>query len=134
MRTLIKSFIRGNPNMAKRKEELPTEEVVKLISASKLRSLLSSAQKAKEDCGEINGALGEEIKTAIDKNHLHRGAFNAIKGLYSKSPEKLREFIDHFNYYWEASGLEKKAVSAPRLPMGDDTGEEDNIHHLGAAE
>jgi hypothetical protein len=121
--------------MARKKAETAPqaeETTVRLISASKLKSLLNSAQKASEDCSEITGALGEEIKAAIEKHHLHRKAFNAVKGLMSWSPEKLREFKDHFDYYWEASGLEKKADSAPRLPM-DDGEETDNVHRLQPA-
>jgi hypothetical protein len=109
--------------------EQPQETVVKLISAPKLKSILSSTQKAKEDIAEITGPLGEEIKSAIEKHHLHRKAFNAIKSIYNAPPEKLREFKDHFDYYWEASGLEKKANSAPRLPMGAEE-DESNVTQL----
>lgn len=128
--------IKGKHHMARKKQEAePVEETVRLISKNKLKSLLSSSQKAKEDCSEINGALGEEIKSAIEKNHLHRPAFNVIKRCYSWSPEKLREFWDHLNAYWEMSDLEKKADSAPRLPMNDDSfgAEDDNVHRLQAA-
>jgi hypothetical protein len=133
--------LKEKPTMARKKKEAseqPADEgVVKLISASKLKSALNSALKAKEDCSEITGALGEEIKTLIEKNHLNRKAFNIIKSLYGLSPEKLRETWDHTLYYFEASGLEKKADSAPRLPMNDDVGgvedEDTNVHPLRAA-
>jgi hypothetical protein len=119
--------------MARKLKEEVGEVVTRLISASKLRSLLSSSQKASEDCAEIKGALGEELKTAKEKHNLHPKAFNTIKGLMGWEPEKLREFKDHFDFYWEASGLEKRADSAPRLSLGDEP--EDNVHQLsGAAE
>ena len=122
--------------MAKRKES-SEEVVVKMISPPKLKSLCSTGLKAREDIGEIRGAFGQEVKIAKEKYGLHPKAFNVINGMYGWSPEKLREFKDHFDFYWDVSGLEKKAESAPRLPMGDEPGneEEDNIHRLqpGAA-
>ena len=68
--------------MAKKKQaeaEVAEETVVRLISGAKLRALLSSARKASEDCAEITGAHGEEVKTAIEKHHLDRLAFRDRK-------------------------------------------------------
>jgi len=119
--------------MARKLKQQETEVITRLISASKLRSLLSSAQKASEDCAEINAALGNEIKTAKERHNLHGKAFSTIKGVMNWEPEKLREFWDNLLFYWEASGLEKRAESAPRLSLGDEP--EDNVHQLpGAAE
>jgi hypothetical protein len=41
------------------------------------------------------------------------------------SPEKLADFMEHFDHYFEASGLEERANSAQRLPMGDGAGEQE---------
>jgi hypothetical protein len=34
-------------------------------------------------------------------------------------PEKLAEFFDALDYYRDASGLNERAASAPRMDMGD---------------
>lgn len=99
--------------------------VRELISKPKLKSLMNTVQKAKIDIAEINGATGQEVREAIEKKHLHRRAFNACKPLMKLTAEHLAEFKDHFDYYWEALGLEAKAAGAPRLPMGEaDEGED----------
>lgn len=116
--------------MARKKDQQQEEEggdevTRELISKPKLKSLMNTVRKAKIDIGEINGAVGQEIKEKIENNHLHRRAFNACKPLMNLTAEQLAEFKDNFEYYWEALGLEAKANSAPRLPMGEEEGDEE---------
>ena len=119
--------------MARKAKQQEAEITTRLISASKLRSLVSSVQKASEDCAEINGAVKEELKTAKEKNNLHPKAFSIIVWANRREAEELREFWDNLQFYWDAIGLGKRADSAPRLSLGDEP--EDNVHQLsGAAE
>lgn len=115
-------------------------EVKKVISGSKLKNLMAAKRSAKKDTAEIAGQLGQMIRDAVENNHLHRKAFGTIVMLDNMEPEKVLDFLDHFNYYLDVSGIQKKAEAAPRLPMGDGPGEEgeeesegDNVHKFPAA-
>lgn len=103
------------------------EKTYQLISKPKLKSLMNTVQKGKIDVAEINGTIGQEILSAIENKHLHRRAFNACKPLMRLEAEQLAEFKAHFDYYWEALGLEAKADSAPSLPLGEDS-DDGNVH------
>ncbi len=102
-------------------EQAKSSEVRRAISAKKLKSLLSSCRSAQQNINEISGGLGEEIKAAIEKNHLHRKAFNVVKMADRMEPEKLSEFMDHLDHYFEISGLNARAEQVERLAMGDVT-------------
>lgn len=103
--------------MAKKQPENPNG--FPATSGKKLKSLLASARSTQSDITELAGTLGEEIKTAIENNHLHRKAFNIVKGLDRMEPEKLRECWEHLEHYMEAAGLNERIASAPRLTMGE---------------
>lgn len=117
-------------------------EVKKMISASKLKSLMAAKRSAKKDTAEISGQVGQLIRDAQENNYLHRKAFGTICQLDAMEPEKVRDYLDHFEYYLDVSGIKKRADAAPRLPMGDGPGEDgeddesesDNVHRLHAAE
>jgi hypothetical protein len=88
-----------------------------MITPNKLLSLMKSARSAQKDIQEIAGGLGSEIKTAVENHHLHRKAFSVVKAGDKMEPEKLAEFLAHLDFYLEASGLRKRAASAPRLEV-----------------
>lgn len=121
-------------------QKVKPSEVKKMISGSKLKNLMSAKRSAKKDTAEISGQVGQMIRDAQENNHLHRKAFGTICQLDAMEPEKIRDFLDHFEYYLDVSGIKKRADAAPRLPMGDGAGEEDeeetedtNVHKFPAA-
>lgn len=94
-------------------------EVKPAISQQKLRSLMASNRRAKNDIAEIAGGLGSEIKTAVEKHHLHRKAFNVIKQGDRMEPEKLADFLDCLEHYLDISGLNERAAQVQRLALDD---------------
>lgn len=121
-------------------EKVKSSEVKKVISGSKLKNLMAAKRSAKKDTAEIAGQVGQMIRDACENNHLHRKAFGTICQLDAMEPEKVRDFLDHFEYYLDVSGIKKKAEAAPRLPMGDGPGEDEgeetedsNVHKFPAA-
>lgn len=111
-----------------------------VISQSKLVNLMKMKRGAKKDTGEINGRVGEAIASAAENHNLHRKAFSVIMTLDNMEPEKIADFLDHFNYYLDISGINKRAESVMRMNMGegadpDDDGEsaETNVTKFPAA-
>ena len=98
-------------------------EVRAVIAEAKLKSLLRSARSARKDLTAIAGTLGEEIKQAVEKNHLNRKVFRTIVDLDRLEPEKLRDWLDDFEHYLELSGLAERAKSVN--PMGFGPGGKD---------
>lgn len=101
-------------------------DLTKVISGPKLKKLMSAKRSATKDASEINGQIGSEIKTAIENDNLHRGAFTLICRLDRMEPESLRNFMDNFEYLYDASGLQKRAESVMRMPLEDGDEEEDD--------
>lgn len=128
--------------MAKKKDT-PTQQAAQ-IGQKKLRQLLKDAGAAYKDGREIAGGIGQKIANAIEHDHLHKKAFATIRALDRMTPEKLADYMDTLLYYYEISGLEERAKSAPRLSLdagaAEEDGEEegaggdDKVHRLHAAE
>jgi hypothetical protein len=123
--------------MAKKPKETETvaKRDTKLTSGATLKSLLKSGRTMKENVDELTTAHATEVREAVDKKFLHKKAFGTIKQLDRLSPEKLADFMEHFDHYFEASGLEERANSAQRLPMGaGEQGEQeppkDNVRNI----
>lgn len=105
-------------------EAVQPEEVRQAISARKLKSLLSSARKAKEGISEIAGGFGSEVKDAVENHHLHRKAFRVIESADRMEPEKLADFFDCLDHYRDISGLNDRAASVQRLDLNEPEEEE----------
>lgn len=102
-----------------KKAEPVAERTTKITSGATIKSLLKSGVSLKEELDELTSAHSAEVREAVDKKHLHKKAFNMIKALNRLTPEKLADTMEHFDAYFESSGLEDRANSAQRLPMGD---------------
>lgn len=89
-----------------------------VTSGKKLKSLLASCRSTQNDITELAGTLGEQIKSAVENHHLHKKAFNVCKMADRMEPEKLAEFLEQLEHYLEATGLNERAASAPRMDMG----------------
>lgn len=101
-------------------QKVKPSEVLQAISAAKLRSLLKDGRATQADIQEIAGTFGNAVKSAVENHHLHRKAFAHIRALDRMEPEKLADYMAHFEHMYEISGLRERAESAQRLPMGDD--------------
>lgn len=97
-----------------------------VISQSKLVNLMKMKRGAKKDTGEINGRVGEAIAAAAENHNLHRKAFAVIMTLDNMEPEKIADFLDHFNYYLDISGINKRAESVMRMNLGEGEGSDDD--------
>lgn len=94
-------------------------EVRSATTQRKLRALLASARSAQNNINEIAGGLGSEIKTAVEKDFLHRKAFNVCKQADRMEPEKLRDFLDCLDHYLDISGLRDRASKVQPLDLRD---------------
>ena len=103
--------------MAKKTEAAKAADLRPITPQKKLRELLASHRAAKNDIDEIAGGLGSEIKTAVEKNHLHRKAFRVVLQADRMEPEKLADFLDNLDHYLEISGLRARAASAPKFEV-----------------
>jgi len=104
--------------MAKKPGALPAGSKP-AINQKKLRSLLSSARSARADISEIAGGMGEAIAKAVENDHLDRKAFNMVRALDKLEPDRLADVLENFEHYLDISGLNERAASAPRLPIGE---------------
>jgi hypothetical protein len=131
--------------MARKKQDEPaqtepakSEEVKAMISAGKLKKLLGAHRAAIRDASQIASALGSELKESKKNNHLHLGAFKLTAKLDKMEPEELRNFMDHFEYYYDVSGLMKRADSVMTMKLEEsedeedekDPGEPSNVHAM----
>ncbi len=106
----------------------PTEaakpgEVLKMIPGKALASILALDKRTKTAQSELAGELGAKIANACETYGTNRKALGVIRQLNRMEPEKLADFLDHFDYMLDVSGLEKRAEAVQRLPMGDGPGE-----------
>jgi hypothetical protein len=118
-------------------EAAKSSEVMAVISAGRLKKLMGAHRAAVRDSAQIAQALGAEIREASKNNHLHTGAFKLACKLDKMEPEELRSFMDNFEYYYDVSGLKKRADSVVRMDLeqgGDDEAEAGgNVHGFPGA-
>jgi len=88
-----------------------------VISQNKLVSLMKAKRAAKKETSETNGRIGQLIGDAVENNHLHRKAFAVIMTLDNMEPEKIADFLSHFNYYLDISGINKRAGQVMRMDL-----------------
>lgn len=99
-----------------------------VISQSKLTSLMKAKRGATKDTAEINGQLGNLIREAVENNHLHRKAFSTICVLDKMENEKIADFLMHFEYYLDISGIKKRADAVMKMPLEDGDEGDGNVH------
>lgn len=106
----------------------------KVISGPKIKKLMASKRRAAQDTSQINGDVGQEIKNARKDENLHTGAFGWTCRLDKLEPEALRNWLDHFFFYLDISGLQARAEAVQVLPLDEeedeDSEETDNVHRL----
>ena len=100
-------------------EDVKGSEVTKMITKSALASILALDRRTKAEQSELAGELGNKIAHAVETYGTNRKALGMIRQLNRMEPEKLADFLDHFDYMLDVSGLEKRAESVQRLPLAD---------------
>jgi hypothetical protein len=109
-----------------RNEETPiqVEGETKLPSKRKLLELARQYEHSKQTTAELGGRMGSAIRTMADNDGLHPGAFRRAMKELKMEPGRLNDELAHLHYYRDVLGVTARAASAPRLPMGDEIGDE----------
>lgn len=99
------------------------KKIVRQLTPEKdLNNLLRQCKGHEKNIAEYVGSLREKIGNAKEKKHLHTGAFAVVRRLDKMEPEKVAEFLDHFNHYLDVSGIQQRADDAPALDLEGDAG------------
>jgi hypothetical protein len=122
---------KGSKNKPKAEAEATDEqvkpgEVKQMISAGRLKKLLAAKRSTKKDVGELNGTLGQLLREAQENHNLHRKAFAVAHTLDMMENEKIRDFLDHLEYYLDISGIQKRADSVMKMDLSGEEGEGDD--------
>lgn len=96
-------------------EQVTESETRKMIPGKKLKELLRTMADGKRKQVQIAGNVGSEVKTAIERYGCNRKVLAVIHKLDMMENEDIADFLDEFNYMLDASGIEKRAESAPRF-------------------
>lgn len=106
------------------------QTVTQFPSKKIVNDLLKAAREKKESDVDSATDYAGKVKLA-QSNHLNKDAFNVIKKIAGWTPEKQADFIEHFDYMLEVTGIEARAQSAPRFEgVG---GPKDNPANKGGA-
>ena len=128
-------------------------DLKKVPAASVLDRLLKIGRSSAKDSAEANGRFGSAVAKAVEDHALHRKAFRVLVMASKMEPEKLADFLDHLEHYFEATGIYDRANTVQGLPLNKDDDAErqeadagaeqpqpeqqqsgdDNVHHLGTA-
>lgn len=87
------------------------------IGKTKLQKLLAAARVTYRESRKLAGTLGEQIKDAVENEHLHKKAFSFVRSADRMEPAELADYLDHIELYLDMTGLKERAESAPRLPI-----------------
>lgn len=93
------------------------KQLIDAIPEAKFKKLLKRVEDHYKDGQAAAGGAGELIADASEHHHLHKKAFAVFRQLNRMSPEKLADFLDHFDYYRDIGGLDEVAASAPRFDV-----------------
>lgn len=99
-------------------EAVRPSEVQQKISAPALKKLLKLLEAKQEKIDELTGEIGGEIAKIVEKKNVNKKMLGWIRQLNRMTPEKLADNLDDFNDMLDKSGLNDRAASAQRLPMG----------------
>lgn len=109
-------------------EQTKPSETRAMIPAKKLRELLRTIATGRKKQVELAGEVGSEVKTAIERYGCNRKVLRLIASLDGMENEDIADFLDEFEYMLDASGINKRAESAPRFEQMS------NVAELRAAE
>lgn len=92
-------------------------EVRQVISAKKLKELMGSVRRTRNETTEIAGQLGSEIKQAVEKHFLNRKVFRVICTLDKMENEDIADWLEDFEHYLDISGIGKRAQDVQPLGL-----------------
>lgn len=114
-------------------EQTRLSETRQMIPAKKLKELLKTMATGRKQQVKLAGEVGSEVKTAIERYGCNRKVLRLIYMLDGMENEDIADFLDEFEYMLDASGIEKRAESAPGFEKMR-PGTDENVHQLRAAE
>lgn len=76
-------------------------DVERVTPEKTFNSLLGRFHKARKQGRSIAGEIGQEIKDAVEKHHLHKGAFALFAKLDGMDEMKRNDFLRSFDIYRE---------------------------------
>lgn len=80
-----------------------------MISQADFLTLVRQTKNRRREMDEARGSLGNLIKQACEKKHLHRRAFSKFRSLDALSDKKLAEELRALKHYCEIGGLNDRA-------------------------
>lgn len=99
------------------------ETTTRLPSKATLVSLRSAKRSMDSDINEVRGTYGQQVAEAVEKKHVHKKALAIALREDKMEPEQLKLYYEHLDHYREELGLNKRAESAPDLPIQDEDAE-----------
>lgn len=106
------------------KKQTGTERA-KQIGPRKLKDLVDAYDAAKAGKRRIGKSFSDLKRSQVEHEHLNGPAFDqAMKERDMEAPD-LADYLDALEYYRDQLGILDRAKSAPRLPLGGDSGEEE---------
>lgn len=124
----VKPKSKAAPTAAASVENVKGSEVTGMITKSVLGNILTLDKRTKRQQSELAGEIGSAVAKAVERFGTNRKALGIIRTLNRMEPEKLADFLDHFDYMLDISGLEDRAATVQRLPVGEaaEESEEEN--------
>ena len=110
---------------ADKPEAVKPGEVLQMVPEKPLLALLALDKRTKKQQSELAGEIGQKVGEICERYGTNRKALSVIRTLNRMEPEKLADFLDHFDYLLDVSGLEKRAADVQRLPLNEPAGEAD---------
>jgi hypothetical protein len=100
---------------------------VLMISEAMLKKLLKDGRVAQAEVDGLVGNIREQIGNAVEKHHLHKGAFALIKKFDKMEAEPLAALWDTMLAYMDMTGLMKRIESVEKLPFGEAPAVDDEL-------
>lgn len=101
---------------------------IQLPSESVLKKLLKSAETTQNEVDGLVGEHREAIANAVERHHLHKGAFADTKKISrmiaKRGAEHAAEYWDTLLAYLDLSGVMGKITAVGKLPLDGDSPEE----------
>ncbi len=113
-----------------------TNKTLVMITERQLKSLLGEDDNYKGRIDGLVGELRETIGNAVEKKHLHKGAYALVKKFHRmKSNEQLSDLWHTVLAYMDMAGIMARIDSVSALPLdGDDGAGDDEGAGEGGAE
>lgn len=125
------------------KKKSSTSKTAKSTLAAPVFVFMSGTAVARlaDDCSELekskntlSGDVGNLIKEAKQKHHLHTGAFRIYRGMKKMSPRDIALMLPHLLFYIDKGGLQKIADQQLDMFKKIDAKAEEELKQKEAAE